>query len=91
MQGQLRGLLLGCLGAQLRLQSCRKNKPRDCSEGRSLRCSLAPWPRRPHPRVLVFLASHMPLPKLQDKVDTNANHFQGKQENQVSQFLYHLL
>lgn len=50
MQGQCRGLLLGCLGAQLRLQNCRKNKPRDCCEGRSLRCSLAPWPLSPSPK-----------------------------------------
>lgn len=51
----------------------------------SLCCSLAAWP--PGPVTLTqgfwfFLTLHMPLPKLEDKVDINANYFQGKEENQ---------
>lgn len=44
MQGQRRGLLLGCLGAQLRLQNCRKNKPRTAP--RAGPCAAA-WPPGP--------------------------------------------
>lgn len=39
--------------------------------------------RSPSPKVLVLPRFHTPLPKLQDKININANHFQGKHETRV--------